>query len=204
MIEICNITKNYDDICVLNRFNASFAENSLGMIHGTSGSGRSTLIRIIGGIVRPDEGVVIVDNMPIFDNTTTKKRMALVTDNMSYPLFMNIKTASARLSRSYDGADPVAANELCERFGINSKKMFMRMTPDEKAIAKIIIALSTRAKYLICDDIFGNLREETLETVSGLVEYALDEMHMTPVIAVSDPALLKCGAGQIYELKPDI
>lgn len=53
-------------------------------IFGESGSGKSTLVNMLAGLIKPDEGEILLDGEPIFDSTrrvnvpTERRRVALV------------------------------------------------------------------------------------------------------------------------------
>lgn len=59
LIELKNITKQYDDTIVLDDFNLYINENEFITILGPSGCGKTTLLRLIGGFESVDEGQII-------------------------------------------------------------------------------------------------------------------------------------------------
>ena len=58
MIELKNVSKSFDDKKVLDSFSAVF-EDGMYLLKGPSGIGKTTCIRIILGLLKPDEGEVI-------------------------------------------------------------------------------------------------------------------------------------------------
>ena len=61
MIELININKSFGANKVLSNFSYSIAENKITSISGTSGCGKTTLLRIIMKLEKPDSGEVICD-----------------------------------------------------------------------------------------------------------------------------------------------
>ena len=65
MIEIKNITKNYNQDVILKDINLDIKDGEFVILKGVSGSGKSTLLSIIAGLDKPSSGAVFVDNEPI-------------------------------------------------------------------------------------------------------------------------------------------
>ena len=60
-IQINNVTKNFDEVKVLNDFSLNIEPGSFVSLIGPSGCGKSTLLRIIGGLEKSYKGEVFLD-----------------------------------------------------------------------------------------------------------------------------------------------
>ncbi|MCR5596472.1 MAG: ATP-binding cassette domain-containing protein [Lachnospiraceae bacterium] len=200
MINVYNITKHYDDICALKKVNTSFEEGILNVIYGTSGSGKTTLVRIIGGIVRPDDGVIIVDDMPIYDNIITKKNMFLITEKTSFSGYMSIRSIARRMATVYSSYDRRELNDLCGQYGLKTGRYIAFLSKDERKLVSLIIGVAAHTKYLVCDDIFKDMQDDYIKKSVEIIEHAVKECNITPVVATSDRSLFENLAGSIYEL----
>lgn len=67
-IKLLNITYCYDDKRLFEKFNLEINKGEFIGIKGISGSGKTTLMDIIAGLKTPEEGQVLVDNIPIKNN----------------------------------------------------------------------------------------------------------------------------------------
>ncbi len=65
MIEVKNISKSFDKKIILKNYSYSFEDNKIYCLIGESGCGKTTLLRIISGLDRPDKGEVFYNNTPI-------------------------------------------------------------------------------------------------------------------------------------------
>jgi phospholipid/cholesterol/gamma-HCH transport system ATP-binding protein len=65
MIEFRNVTKVFDDDVVLKSVSFRISRGETKIILGASGSGKSTILKLILGLIRPDEGVILVDGNDI-------------------------------------------------------------------------------------------------------------------------------------------
>lgn len=96
MIELKNVTKYYGRECVLNNVSLSVAEGTqLGLI-GPGGAGKSLLVKILCGLVRPDSGQVIVDGIEVQTLNNIKMaeyrtRVGMLFQNYALFDFMNVE-----------------------------------------------------------------------------------------------------------------
>lgn len=75
MIKITNISKHYGQTVALNAVNLSIPKGKTTILLGQSGSGKSTIIRIINGLIQPDPGgEVLFEGTPVTPQNTLKFR----------------------------------------------------------------------------------------------------------------------------------
>ena len=62
MIETINITKKFGGITAIKELNITINESGVFGLVGTNGAGKSTLLKLISGILKPDDGKIMIDN----------------------------------------------------------------------------------------------------------------------------------------------
>ena len=92
MIEIHNLTKNFDKIKAVDEVSVTIKENTVFGLIGTNGAGKSTVLRMVAGVLKPDEGTVAVDNMPVYDNVEAKKKLFFIADEPYFFANANAQT----------------------------------------------------------------------------------------------------------------
>jgi len=65
MLEIKNISKSFGNRKVLKNVTLEVKKSEIMVILGLNGSGKSTLLKIVSGIIKPDEGKVIIDSQDV-------------------------------------------------------------------------------------------------------------------------------------------
>ena len=75
MIEIRDVSKAFEDIQAVDHVNINIKEDSVFGLIGTNGAGKSTVLRMMSGVIRPDKGEVVIDGMPVFDHVEAKERI---------------------------------------------------------------------------------------------------------------------------------
>ena len=89
MIEIVGLKKSFsNNQLVLDDINLKINDNELIVIQGSSGIGKSTLLRIIAGLELFDEGKILIDGCDVRDLSPQKRRVAMIFQ--SNALFPNL------------------------------------------------------------------------------------------------------------------
>ena len=52
---------------------------------GANGAGKTTILRLLAGVLIPDRGKILIDETPVFDNEELKQRISLVSDDLYFP-----------------------------------------------------------------------------------------------------------------------
>ena len=65
IIEVKNIVKRYDDIPVVNNLSLSVNEGEIFGFLGPNGAGKSTSINIMVGLLKANEGEILINNLPL-------------------------------------------------------------------------------------------------------------------------------------------
>lgn len=87
-VELREITKSYGNKVVLNSVSEKIESGEFFVILGPSGEGKSTLLKIMAGIEKPDKGRIVVDGEDITGRPPEKRNIAMVFQN--YALYPNM------------------------------------------------------------------------------------------------------------------
>ena len=84
MIELQNVSKNFDEVKAVDKVSASIGEGHVFGLIGTNGAGKSTLLRLLCGVLKPDEGCISVDEEAVYDNPTAKAKLFYISDEQYF------------------------------------------------------------------------------------------------------------------------
>ena len=73
MIEITNISKSFGDILAVDRVSVQMKEDTVFGLIGTNGAGKSTVLRMVAGVLKAEDGSIEVEGIPVFDWVEAKK-----------------------------------------------------------------------------------------------------------------------------------
>ena len=75
-----HVYKRFQDIEAVSDVSVTIKNQQVFGLIGTNGAGKSTVLRMVSGVLKPDEGVVTVDNMPVYNNVEAKKQLFFIAD----------------------------------------------------------------------------------------------------------------------------
>jgi phospholipid/cholesterol/gamma-HCH transport system ATP-binding protein len=197
MIEIKNIRKYFDNTPVLHGIDGKFLPGIANLIIGSSGTGKTVLLKCIVGLLTPEEGTVTYDGRDFHNASRTGVReirreigmlfqgSALfdsknVQENVSFPLDM-----LTDMSKS-DKLDRV--NFVLNRLGLTNtnKKMPSELSGGMKKRVGLARAIVNNSKYLFCDEPNSGLDPQTAIVIDSLIQEITEEFNITTIVVTHD------------------
>ena len=75
-LETRDVSRRFGRVWALRRFSADFHPGTLTMVVGHDGTGKSTLLKLLAGIIRPTEGEISVMGCPLEQQGTSRQNVA--------------------------------------------------------------------------------------------------------------------------------
>ncbi len=198
VILINGLYMSFDDLEVLKGIDFNLFKGENVAILGRSGSGKSVLIKIIVGLLKPDRGEVIVLNQHI-DKLGGKKLDALrlhigfsfqnsalydsmnVYQNLAFPLTMNIKHLRKNEIRS-------AVEEVAEAVGLKDKlkQMPSDLSGGQRKRIGIARTLIMKPEIMLYDEPTSGLDPITSAEIIELINEVQQEFNTSSIIITHD------------------
>lgn len=177
-LEIRNLTRHFGDF-TLDSLNLTLPGGCILGLIGENGAGKSTTIRLILGMLRPDGGTVTILGRDNRDNLAlTKQDIGVVLDEVGIPECMTPKQVGRVMADVFTRWDAKTYEGLLERFSLPENKKFKEFSRGMKMKLGLAVALSHEAKLLILDEATSGLDPVVRdEVVSILSEFTRDESH---------------------------
>lgn len=177
-LEIRNLTRHFGDF-TLDSLNLTLPGGCILGLIGENGAGKSTTIRLILGMLRPDGGTVTILGRDNRDNLAlTKQDIGVVLDEVGIPECMTPKQVGIVMADVFTRWDAKTYEGLLERFSLPENKKFREFSRGMKMKLGLAVALSHEAKLLILDEATSGLDPVVRdEVVSILSEFTRDESH---------------------------
>ena len=183
MIELLDLDKTYDDIKAVNRVSLSIMDGEVFGLVGTNGAGKSTILRIIAGVIQPDLGIVCVDNRPVYDNPDVKKDIFYISDDQYFLPNSSPEDMAEYYEGIYENFDKLRFYKMCNGFGLDTKRKISTFSKGMKKQISILLGICAGTKYLLCDETFDGLDPVVRQGVKSLFAAEMEDRGLTPVIA---------------------
>ena len=152
MIEVKNVSKSFDGFKALDGLNITVPSGAIYGLVGPNGAGKSTIIRHITGIYRQDEGEVLIDGQPVFENPDIKKDIAYIPDDVFFYTQSTIKD----MMKFYKGVCPNFSVERYEHlrgaFELNENSKMRSLSKGMQKQAAFWLAASMCPKVIVLDE----------------------------------------------------
>lgn len=183
MIEVKNVTKSFENIEAVRETELTVrAQNIFGLL-GTNGAGKSTILRIMAGILRPDRGEVLIDGERVWDNPAAKKKYFYISDDQFFFPNATAKDMASFYGKYYVKFDYVRFEEMLARFGLERGRKIQTFSKGMKKQLSVLIGLCANVPYLFCDETFDGLDPVMRQGIKGILAKEMEARELTLVIA---------------------
>ena len=167
MIQFVNVNKRYGDIKALDEFNLKIEEGKIIGILGPNGCGKSTMLKMIVGLTRPDSGeIFIYDKMP---NAITKKDIAYLPEIDYLDGEKNVRDMAKFIKCFYEDWDDTKYKDLVSFLKIEEDSVIKKVSKGTRAKIKLLMTFSRNAKFLLLDEPLSGIdiltRESIIQTI---------------------------------------
>ncbi|MGX8702611.1 ABC transporter ATP-binding protein [Caproiciproducens sp.] len=183
MIEAKKLTKKFGATTALDEISFSIGPGSVFGLVGSNGAGKSTFLRTLAGIYKPDGGEVLLNGEAPFENSEVKSQIFFISD---FPYFLpqaTLREMAGFFSRVYPGWSQKRFEELCGLFPIDSKSKIVNMSKGMQRQAAIICAIATQPGCLLLDEVFDGLDPVMRQLLKRIVSGEVAQRGMTVIIA---------------------
>lgn len=156
MIELKSAAKSYGKTRALENVTAEIPSGCVFGAVGVNGAWKSTLLRLLAGVLRADAGEILYDGEPVFENEKVKRGIFFLPDEPYY----GANTTGGQLAQLYRAFYPFS-NEVfrawCDNFALDANAPLRNFSKGMKRQMFLSLALASRPRYLLLDEAFDGL-----------------------------------------------
>ena len=186
-IHINNLTFSHGNSTLLHDLSFSVEKNQIGFVSGSSGIGKSTLFNIIAGLILPEKGKIMLDDMLLNDKNfslkTEKRKVGYVFQDFALFPHINVKrniqyAISSEVSELFD--------ELISKLGLSEllDKMPHELSGGQQQRVALLRAIFMKPKILLLDEPFSNLDKGNIIAAQKIISQIIS-LYNIPCLLIS-------------------
>jgi ABC-2 type transport system ATP-binding protein len=150
LLDARGVTKKYGQQTVLKNVNLRLPRGRIVGLLGPNGSGKTTFIKIINGLIRDFSGELLVDGQP--PNAYTKNIISYLPDKNFFANWMKAKDAIALFRDFYQDFDAAKAENMLIRLGIDRNQKIKTMSKGMVDKFQLSLVMSRQAQLYVLDE----------------------------------------------------
>ncbi len=184
MIQVNNVVKEFDGFRALDGVNMHVNKGAIYGLVGPNGAGKSTIIRHLTGVYRQNQGEILVNGVPVYENREMKSKIAYIPDE----LFYFLQADTMEMMRYYEGLYPSFDREmfflLKEYFPtIDLKRNIRRLSKGMQKQVAFWLAICCKPEILILDEPVDGLDPVMRRQIWSILMSEVAEREMTVVVS---------------------
>ncbi len=183
MIELKNVSKIFEDVKAVDNICLTIRNNTVMGLLGTNGAGKSTLLRMMAGVLKPDDGEILIDDMPVWNNPEAKGKFFYISDDQYYFPNSTPKEFGSFYKTYYPAFDEDRFHELLDKIDLPADRKIRTFSKGMKKQLSILIGICAGTDYLFCDETFDGLDPVMRQAIKAIFIQEMERRSFTPVIA---------------------
>lgn len=196
-----NATKYIRGALILDKVNVEFESGKIYGLQGPNGSGKTMLMRLVGGLIRPTSGKVYIDGNKLGQSFDFPTSMGLLIEN---PAFLPNYTGLKNLELLAGIKENVSLEQLRQTVrdvGLNpdDKRKYRKYSLGMKQRLGIAAAIMEEPDLILMDEPTNALDDAGVEQICQLLRRERDRGALI-LMACHDAAILEKMADEIYTI----
>ncbi len=170
VLECKNLSKAYTKgLFVLSNMNLTIPAGKIVGLLGPNGCGKSTLIKLICGLLQPDHGEILVCDKPV--GAETRALVSYLPERPYFDAGMKVQELLDYFGEFYSDFDRSKADMLLRDLGIDPGAKLKTLSKGTKEKVQLVLVMSRRARLYLLDEPIAGVdpaaRDYILRTIVG-------------------------------------
>lgn len=183
MLEIKHVHKGYDGKEVLKDISFQVRKGEIHGLIGENSAGKTTLMKCLVGIYKPERGEILYDGQPVFDQPEVKENIGYVADYNSYLRGYTIGRLLKLYETMYPGFSLEKFRSLNERFHLEAKSLVQSLSKGQKTKLAFLLAIASGASYLILDEPTSGMDVQSRKDMLDVLVSQVEERNLAVLVS---------------------
>lgn len=162
-----NLVKSYGNTVALNGINLSFESGKIIGLLGPNGSGKTTFIKLLCGLLTPTKGEILIDSMK--PSVETKKIVAYLPDTSYLSSRMTVKQIVDMFCDFYSDFREELAYSMLSKLDIKPTARLKTLSKGNKEKVCLILVMSRNAKIYVLDEPIAGVDPATRDYIISTI-----------------------------------
>ncbi len=167
LLQCKNITKNYGDKEILKNINLTISSSKIIGLLGKNGTGKTTLIKLINGLLTPTTGEILVNGKPL--GIESKLSISYLPERTYLDKSMTVNDTVKYFTEFYQNFNPEKAYKLLKDLNLDCNQKLQKMSKGMQEKVQLVLVMSREADLYILDEPLGGVdpatRDYILDTI---------------------------------------
>ncbi len=183
MIKAKGIVKVFGDFRALDGFDMSVERGSIYGLVGPNGAGKTTIINHLMGVLKPDEGEILIDGEAVWENPELKQKILCINDDWYFYPSFSVKEMAKFYESMYRGFNRERYNALGKILNIDENRQIRRLSKGMKKQVAFRLVLSCMPEVLILDEPLDGLDPVMRKQIMNIIISDVAEREMTVLVS---------------------
>lgn len=186
MFELNGVVKKFDAVVALNNASLVINQGEIKALLGSNGSGKSTMVKVLGGLVNPNNGTISIDGKRVrISNARDARRLGISVAYQDLSLIPKLSVMdNILLGQEPKGALGIVnkkkvkehSESLLKRLNVNCglDELVSNLPSSTQSLVEVVKALSWQPRLLLLDEVTASLHHNEVDT---LFKVLLEEKH---------------------------
>lgn len=186
IMKCSGLTKEYGSLRALNNVDLEFKKGRIIGLLGPNGSGKTTFIKILNGLLAPTSGEVTIGDFPI--GIETKKIVSYLPDCITLPQWMKIREIVDFYAGFFEDFNKQKATEMIDNLKLDMNSTFKNLSKGNKEKVQLVLVMSREAKLYLLDEPMGGVDPATRDYILNTIisNYSEDSAVVISTHLISD------------------
>ena len=192
LLQCIHLEKSFGDKKVLRDVNLTIPRGKIIGLLGKNGTGKSTLIKTINGLLTPTSGQVLINGKEI--GVESKKIIAFLPERSYLDKSLSVEQTLAFFEDFYDNFDGEKARKLLQDLDLDVKQKIAKMSKGMQEKVQLVLVMSRKADLYILDEPLGGVDPATRDYILDTI---LKNFHNGASVIISTHLISDIDKGEI-------
>ncbi len=150
--EMVDVSRSFRGTAAVQDMSLTLPQDAITGLLGRNGAGKTTIMRLLTGHIRPTSGRVLLAGLDPWENATVLARTCFVREGQRYPDGMTVAQVLRAAALVLPGWDGAYARDLAADFDLPDRRAVSKLSRGMLSAVGVVVGLASRAPVTFFDE----------------------------------------------------